>query len=63
MVRGGSAADVQSSSLAAGVVELEDTPALGAGGRKPMGVRVPPPAFFLVCPCEAVAISNRVGAS
>jgi hypothetical protein len=29
------------------VVELVDTPALGAGGRKPLGVRVPPPAFSL----------------
>jgi hypothetical protein len=26
------------------VVELVDTPALGAGGRKPLGVQVPPPA-------------------
>jgi hypothetical protein len=29
---------------ARGVVELVDTPALGAGGRKPLGVQVPPPA-------------------
>ncbi len=28
----------------AGVVKLEDTPALGAGARKSLGVRVPPPA-------------------
>jgi hypothetical protein len=27
------------------VVELADTPALGAGGRKPLGVRVPPRAL------------------
>ena len=29
----------------AGVVELVDTPALGAGGRKALGVRVPSPAL------------------
>ena len=32
------------SGARAGVVELVDTPALGAGGRKPLGVRVPSPA-------------------
>ncbi len=32
-------------SLYAGVVQLVDTPALGAGARKSLGVRVPPPAF------------------
>ena len=31
----------------AGVAELVDAPVLGAGGRKLMGVRVPPPAFRL----------------
>jgi hypothetical protein len=31
----------------AGVVELVDTLALGASGRKPVGVRVPPPASFV----------------
>src|SRR5581483_5625742 len=30
----------------AGVAELVYAPALGAGGRKPLGVRVPPPAFL-----------------
>ena len=33
-------------SGAAGVVEMEDTPALGAGARESMGVRVPPPAWL-----------------
>lgn len=28
----------------AGVVKLADTPALGAGGRNPVGVQVSPPA-------------------
>jgi hypothetical protein len=28
----------------AGVAELEYAPDLGSGGRKPVGVRVPPPA-------------------
>jgi hypothetical protein len=31
----------------AGVVELVDTPALGAGGLTALGVRVPSPAFGL----------------
>ncbi len=31
----------------AGVVELVDTLALGASGRLPLGVRVPPPALLL----------------
>src|SRR6476646_2049535 len=34
----------------AGVVELVDTPALGAGGRKPLVVRVPPPACCQLTP-------------
>src|SRR5437868_4825446 len=33
------------SDRPAGVVELVDTPALGAGGLTPLGVRVPPPAW------------------
>src|ERR1700712_693148 len=38
-------ATIQSQPAARpGVVELVDTPALGAGGRKPLGVQVPPPA-------------------
>ncbi len=31
-------------SIAAGVAELEFASALGADGRKPVGVRIPPPA-------------------
>ena len=38
----------------AGVVELVDTPALGAGGRKPLGVQVPPPA------CVRFHLQNRI---
>ena len=34
----------------AGVAELVYAPALGAGGRKPLGVRVPPPALCLRIP-------------
>ncbi len=36
------------SPAPAGVVELVDTPALGAGGRKPLEVRVLSPAFVVV---------------
>src|SRR4051794_40177433 len=41
----------------AGVVELVDTPALGAGARESLGVRVPPPAW------ELSAWTGRAGRS
>src|ERR1700680_4813725 len=43
----------------AGVVELVDTPALGAGGRKPLGVRVPSPAFSGLLPRSLRAYAGR----
>ena len=38
------------SSGCAGVMELADMPALGAGARKSVGVRVPPPALVALLP-------------
>ena len=53
----------------AGVAKLADAPALGAGGRKPLGVRVPPPALspqpgsyaLLEAASAAVEVSRALG--
>ncbi len=45
----------------AGVAELEDAPGLGPGGRKPVGVRVPPPAHRKNPPHERRVLTSFVG--
>jgi hypothetical protein len=43
----------------AGVVKLANTPALGAGARKSLGVQVPPPALRIASSPALVTIRRR----